>query len=60
MSVTPPAGAGDTIVMVRLGKLCAVVDPGETSNPNRTSHAVVRICIGHPPALSFPRFGIML
>src|SRR6185369_4273950 len=37
MSVTPPAGAGDTMVMVLLGKVCAAAGTATPSVPS-TSH----------------------
>ena len=59
MSVTPPAGAGYTMVMVLLGKVCA--DAG-TAAPNipSTSQATFIFFIAFLPGRSFPRFGIML
>src|SRR5689334_24785546 len=38
MSVTPPAGAGDTMVMVLVGKVCADAGTAAPSRPS-TSHA---------------------
>ena len=35
MSVTPPAGAGETMVMVRLGKVCADAGRGRAEQPEQ-------------------------
>ena len=60
MSVTPPAGAGETMVMVRLGKVCADAGPRPRPEPGRQQCCHEFFHVGFPPARSFPRFGIML
>ena len=60
MSVTPPAGAGETMVMVLLGKVCADAGAAAPSNPSASHAAIGFFHIGIPPGQSFPRFGIML
>ena len=60
MSVTPPAGAGETMVMVLLGKLCADAGAAAPSSPQQQPCKRWLFHLGIPPGQSFPRFGIML
>ena len=55
MSVTPPAGAGETMVMVLLGKVCA--DAGvRAEQPERQQCSHGFFHIGIPPGAELPTF----
>src|SRR6476660_9668132 len=55
MSVTPPAGAGETMVMVLLGKLCA--DAGTTApSVANTSHATFVFFMSASSRAELPTF----
>src|SRR5260221_14635553 len=55
MSVTPPAGAGETMVMVLLGKACAHAGAAAPSIPS-ASHATFVFFISAPSQAELPTF----
>src|SRR3954452_22920062 len=55
MSVTPPAGAGDTMVMVLLGKVCADAGMAAPSSPS-TSHVTFVFFIAASSRPELPTF----